>query len=301
MIETSQLQTLVAVSKAKSFSKAAIDLNVTQSAISQSIKNLETKLEVKIFKRSGKHVVLTPEGEKLYQLGSVFLSEMRDTLEEIQTEKDLMKGKVRIGTLTGIGKSWLATELVTHAKENPDLMMSIQMGSHDDLLKDFENNLLDILVLPEDDLPLHGEKEFFLEERSTIVVPVDEKGFNWPSELTLKSLEEMPVILFDHDDHLFYRWCRTRFKALPKKLNIKFMVNSHGHMLQAVYEGLGAAVVPTHVLRRSYFKDKVRTFGGEYEMPIGKLFIVYQKESENLARIKNTVERIVSHRDTFIG
>ena len=49
MIETSQLQTLVAVSKAKSFSKAAEDLNVTQSAISQSIKNLESKLEIKIF------------------------------------------------------------------------------------------------------------------------------------------------------------------------------------------------------------------------------------------------------------
>ena len=45
MIETSQLQTLVAVTQAQSFSKAAEDLHVTQSAISQSIKNLEKKIE----------------------------------------------------------------------------------------------------------------------------------------------------------------------------------------------------------------------------------------------------------------
>jgi len=298
MIETSQLQTLVAVSKAKSFSKAAEDLNVTQSAISQSIKNLESKLEIKIFKRSGKNVVLTPEGEKLYQFGAQFLSEMRDTLDELQGDRDQMKGKVRIGTLTGIGKSWLATELVTHAKENPDLMMSIQMGSHQELLKEFENNLLDILVLPEDDVPLHGEKEFFLEEKSTLVFP---KNFDFKvdNKMTLQDIEKMPVVLFDHDDHLFFKWCRIKYKAIPKKVNTKFIVNSHGHMLQAVYEGLGAAVVPNHVLKRSYFKDKIDTLGGEFEIPSGKLYIVYQKESENLARIKNTIERLISHRDTF--
>jgi DNA-binding transcriptional LysR family regulator len=298
MIETSQLQTLVAVSKAKSFSKAAEDLNVTQSAISQSIKNLESKLEIKIFKRSGKNVVLTPEGEKLYLFGSHFLSEMRDTLDELQGDRDQMKGKVRIGTLTGIGKSWLATELVTHAKENPDLMMSIQMGSHQELLKEFENNLLDILVLPEDDVPMHGEREFFLEEKSTLVFPKNFE-FKVDNKMTLSEIEKMPVVLFDHDDHLFFKWCRIKYKAVPKKVNTKFIVNSHGHMLQAVYEGLGAAVVPNHVLKRSYFKDKIDTLGGEFEIPSGKLYIVYQKESENLARIKNTIERLISHRDTF--
>jgi len=299
MIETSQLQTLVAVSRAKSFSKAAEDLNVTQSAISQSIKNLESKLELKIFKRSGKIVVLTPEGEKLYQFASHFLNEMRDTLDEISDDKKSMRGKVRIGTLTGIGKSWLAHEIVLHAKENPDLMLSVQMGSHQELLSDFENNLIDILVLPEDDVPLHGEKEFFLEERSTLVYPKNHPEFKINQNLTLNQLEDLPAVLFDHDDHLFLKWCRTKFKSIPKKLNTKFIVNSHGHMLQAVYEGLGVAVVPNHVLKRSYFKDKVETLGGEFEVPSGKLFIVYQKEMEDLPRIKNTIERLLSHRDSF--
>ena len=298
MIETSQLQTFVAVAKARSFSKAADDLHVTQSAISQSIKNLEAKLGTAVFKRSGKNIVLTPAGEKLYLFGVQFLTNMSDTLDELQNDKTEMRGKVRIGTLTGIGKSWLAHEIVNYAVDNPDLTMTVRMGSHEDLLSDFENNLIDILILPEDDVPMGSEKEFFIEEKCTLVIPKGHKKFNFGKKITLEKLEEVPVVLFEADDHLFFTWCRMKFKGLPKKLNVRFTVNSHGHMLQAVHAGLGMAVVPNHVLNRSYFKDKVTALS-EYEIPSGKLYIVYQKESQNHLRIKNTILRLLSHRDTF--
>ena len=127
MIETSQLQTLVAVARARSFSKAAEDLSVTQSAISQSVKNLESKIGVKLFKRSGKKVVLTQEGEKLYAIAASFLGHLGDTLIEIQHDKDSMSGKVRIGTLIGVGKSWLAPELLNFSKDYPELSISISL------------------------------------------------------------------------------------------------------------------------------------------------------------------------------
>lgn len=299
MIETSQLQTLVAVANARSFSKAAEQLGVTQSAISQSIKNLESKLEVKIFKRSGKFVVLTPEGERLYLLGQQFLSQLEETLDHLREEKDEMSGKVRIGTLTGIGKTWLAREIVDFARENPQLQLHVRMGHQEDLLTDFELNKLDILIMPEDDLPASGEREFFLEEKSTLVIPIGMKGEFENKKLSLAALEKIPTILFEQNDHLFMKWCRSKFSSTPKKLNVRFAVNSHGHMLQAVHLGLGVAVVPNHVLNRSYFKDKILTLGKDYEVPSGKLFIVYHKESENLIRIKKTLDRLLSHRDSF--
>jgi DNA-binding transcriptional LysR family regulator len=298
MIETSQLQTFVAVAKAHSFSKAAESLHVTQSAISQSIKNLESKLGIEVFKRSGKNVVLTPSGEKLYLFGVHFLTNMSDTLDELKNDITQMRGKVRIGTLTGIGKSWLAHEIVNFAVDNPDLTMTVRMGSYEDLLADFENNLIDILILPEEDLPLSGEKEFFIEEKCTLVIPKDVEKFNFEKQITLAQLEDIPVVLFEADDHLFSKWCRTKFKGLPKKLNVRFIVNSYGHVLQAVNQGIGMAIVPNHVLNRSYFKDIVIALP-EYEIPSGKLYIVYQKESQNHMRIKNTILHLLSHRDTF--
>ena len=52
MIETSQLQTLVAISNEGSYSLAAEKLGVTQSAISQSVKSLERKLAVKLLRKN---------------------------------------------------------------------------------------------------------------------------------------------------------------------------------------------------------------------------------------------------------
>lgn len=299
MIETSQLQTLVAVARANSFSKAAEELHVTQSAISQSIKNLENKVGVKLFKRSGKKVVLTPEGEKLHSLAFNFLGNLDDTLEEIKYEKESMSGKVRIGTLTGVGKSWLAPELLSYAKENEDLTVAITMGFQEDLVRDFENYRLDILILPEESLPATGERIFLSEEKSIFVYPDSTQFSDISTDISLDSLLEYPTILFQQQDHLFIKWCKERFGKAPKEINTRYIVNSHGNMLQAVQRGVGVAVVPKHVFSRSFYKDKIKTLGGDFEVSNGKFYLVFHKESKDLLRIRKTLERLTAQANPF--
>lgn len=299
LIETSQLQTLVAVARAKSFSKAADDLSVTQSAISQSIKNLETKIAVKLFKRTGKQVVLTPEGEKLHKLAQNYLGQLQDTLDEISHEKNEMSGKVRIGTLTGIGKSWLAPELLEFAKEFPELIVSVTLGFQEDLVKDFESMRLDMLILPEDELPNVGEKVFLSEERSVLVLPNTKEFAGITDKTKLDELASYPTILFEQEDTLFLKWCHDRFGATPKSINTRFIVNSHGNMLHAVMDGLGIAVVPNHVFNRSWYKDKLRTLGKKAEIGNGKFYIVYHKDANNLKRIKTTLQRLTKVKNPF--
>lgn len=294
MIETSQLQTLVAVAKAQSFSKAAEDLSVTQSAISQSIKNLENKIEVKIFKRSGKRVVLTPEGEKLYDLASHFIRDLDDTLEDVRHDRDTMSGKVRIGTLTGIGKSWLAPTMLQFSKDFPDLTIAINLGFQEDLVRNFENYRLDFLILPEEHLPSVGEKKLLGEEKAVFVYP-DSEEFKLNKDIGLEELASYPTILFEQDgDGLYLNWCRQHFNKIPKKINTRYVINSHGNMLQAVQQGLGVAVIPKHVLSRSYYKDKVLTYEKEFEVKNGRFYLVYHKGSDELLRVRKTIEMLTS-------
>tara|TARA_R110002072_G_scaffold64203_4_gene159625 strand:+ start:69521 stop:70423 length:903 start_codon:yes stop_codon:yes gene_type:complete len=298
MLETSQLQTLVSVTKAGSFSRAAEDLGVTQSAISQSIKNLERKVEVKLFKRSGKKVVLTPEGEKLYQLAQNFLNSMDETLIEITNDKNSMNGSIRIGTLTGIGKSWLAPQMLEFADENPGLTVSINLGFQEDLVKDFENYRLDMLILPEESLPSLGEKELIGEEESVLVFP-ENANYKLDENLTLEELSSYPTILFQEEgDGLYLKWCRDRFGRIPKKINKRYIINSHGNMLQAVQKGLGLAVVPKHVISRSYYKDKVMQLEN-FTVSNGRFFVVYHKDALELKRVKVTLDRLISIENPF--
>ncbi|EQC48066.1 LysR family transcriptional regulator [Bacteriovorax sp. Seq25_V] len=299
MIETSQLHTLVAVARAQSFSKAAEELGVTQSAISQSVKNLENKLEVKLFKRSGKKVVLTGEGEKLFTLASNFLSHLDEALVDIQNAKNTMSGTVRIGTLIGVGKSWLAPELLSFAKEYPELSVSISLGFHEELIREFENYRLDFLILPEGALPTVGEKKLLSEETVTLVYP---KGnpFGITKDMTIDDLAKIPTVLFEREDQLFQNWCRAKFGKLPKSKNVKYTINSHGNMLQAVREGLGIAVVPNHVLKRSFYKEQVETLGNFFDVDHGKFYLVYHKDATELVRIKKTLERLTSEKNPFL-
>lgn len=292
MLETSQLHTLVAVAKAKSFSKAAEELHVTQSAISQSIKNLETKVEVRLFKRSGKKVVLTPEGEKLYELASEFLSQIDDVVDEIRHDKSEMSGKVRVGVLAGIGKSWLAPELLNLSHDFPEINVQINMGFAEDIVSEFEQFRLDFAILPEEELPTVGEHLFLSEEKATLVFPKI-KEFDIKEDITLEKLSSMPTILFESGDQLYQKWCRHHFGEVPKKINSRYIINAHGTMLHAVNMGLGIAVIPTHVLKRSYYKNKVGTLDKKFEVPSTRLFLCYHKESEKIARIKLTLERLM--------
>lgn len=299
MLETSQLQTLVAVARAESFSRAAEDLNVTQSAISQSVKNLETKIGVKAFKRTGKKVVLTQEGEKLYELATNFLNEMDETLVQIKDNKDEMKGKIRIGTLTGVGKSWLANELLTFAENEKDLSIHISLGFQEDLIKSFEENKIDFLVLPEGALPKAGEKLLLSEEAVTLVYP---KGnpFNITEQTSLDELTKMPTVLFEQGDRLYYNWCVAKYGKKPKKVNVRYSINSHGNMLQAVKSGLGIAVVPNHVLKRWYYSDEIETLGKAFEVSNDRFYIVYHKESTELVRIRKTIEMLTKEANPFL-
>ena len=293
MIETSQLQTLMAVCSSGTFSKAAEKLSVTQSAISQSIKNLEKKLGVQLVKRNGKIVILTQEGERLAQFARKYLSDLGETVEEITSARDEMTGQVRIGTLTGIGKSWLAPELLDFTLENENLKTTIVLGFQEDLVQDFKNNLLDILILPEECLPPVGERLFLSEEKSTLIYS-DKFKSDVHEEMTLEEFSSLPTILFENDDPLYYKWCMSTFGKIPKKVNVKYVVNAHGNMLQAVSKGAGVAIVPNHVLIRSHLFDQLKAFGERFEVVNGKFYLLYHRESIELMRIRKTLNHLLS-------
>ncbi len=293
MIESSQLQTLAAVSKEGSYSKAAEKLGVTQSAISQSMKGLESKVGVPLVQKVGKKIVLTNEGEKLRDLADSFLISVERTLEEIKHDTSSMAGRVRIGTLNGVGKSWLAPTLLEFFLKNPELEVQISLGFQEDLIRDFENRGLDILILPEGSLPSVGKRKFLSKESSILVFP-NNSDFNITKDITLNDLATLPTVLFEKNDHLYMNWCRKRFGKTPESLNVKYIVNSHGNMLQAVSKGVGVAVVPTHVLKRSFFKYDISTLGHEFEVPNYSFYLAYHDEAETVVRLKETIDMLTS-------
>ncbi len=297
-IEISQLHTLVAIVKTGSFSNGAEELGVTQSAISQSVKHLEDKLGVRIFKRQGKKVTLTLEGEKLYVTAKKMITRLEDTIKEIQYDKNEMSGVIRFGTLMGIGKSWVGDNLMEFAKLNSEVSLIIELKDPKHISEEFEKFHLDAVILPESTLPTSGDKIHFFDEFVTLVFPKDNNfdfDFNATKKLTIDNLSKLPLIVFEEEDVIFTNWCRKLFGKLPTKINRRLVVNSHGKMLQAVGQGLGVAVLPTHVLKRSYYRNYVKTLGKEYEVFNNSFYFVIHKESYDLKRMTTLKNMILEN------
>jgi len=299
LIEISQLQSLAYVARHGSFSKAADELGVTQSAISQSIKTLETKVDVKLFYRSGKNLVLTSEGERLVTLADDVIGDIGKAVEQIHDSRHTMSGKICLGTLNGVGKSWLADKALTFSMKHPDIELSLTLGFQEKLVTEFERKKIDFLVLPEYALPHEGERVFLMDEKSVLVAPKN-NDFNITDQMSLSQMQEVPFVQFEKNDPLTMQWFKGCFGKSPKKVTSRLTINSHGYLLHAVAQGLGVAVVPEHVLNRSSQKNNVAHLGSKFEVSHDKFFLVYHKENKETLRHAKMLEFLQKNSLSFV-
>lgn len=283
MIETSSLQVLIALSHNENISKAAEELNVTQSAVSQALKNLEGKVGFPIVARQGKSVTLTENGMRLAKVAKQYFKRIEETIEQIHLENNEIKGKVHVGSLYGLGKTWLSSRMLDFLESYPELEVRLSMDFPENIIKKFEQHEIDCLIMPEHLVPAFAEKKDLHDEYTTLVFS---NKYNITSKTDLKEILSHQIIFYENNDPNFYRWCREKFGVVPRNIKPRLVVNSFGQMLQAVNEGLGIAVVPTHVLKRSHLKDKVMTAGKEFEVYSNKVSFAFHPDEAQSYKIK---------------
>lgn len=277
------LQVLIALSHNENISKAAEELNVTQSAVSQALKNLENKVGFPVITRQGKSVTLTENGMKLAKVAKQYFKRIEETIEQIHLENHEIKGKLHVGSLYGLGKTWLSSRMLDFLSSYPELEVRLSMDFPETIIKKFEQHEIDCLIMPDHLVPAFAEKLDLHEERTTLVFS---DKFKIDKNTELKEILTLPVIFYENNDPNFYRWCREKFGVVPRNVRPRLVVNSFGQMLSAVNEGLGVAIVPTHVLRRSSFKSKLRTVGKDFEIFSNKVSFAFHADEAQSYKIK---------------
>lgn len=124
-----QIKAFHKVAAAGSFTKAARELFLTQSAVSQQIRALEVEIGCRLFDRSGKTVRLTGEGEVLL----AYAKRLFDLHEEIETLFDglrkLEKGKITIGATAVIGTYFMPAVISEYHRQYPGIEIDLRMGN----------------------------------------------------------------------------------------------------------------------------------------------------------------------------
>lgn len=145
------------VSKNKSFSKAAQELYMTQSAVSQAIMRLERELEQQLFYRTSKGAVLTNEGKLLHEHIHSALGIIQVGEEKLSSLKTLETGHLRIGVGDTISRYYLLPYLKEFHEKYPGIKLTILNGTTTEIVGFIRSGQVDVGVcnLPIEDEHIH--------------------------------------------------------------------------------------------------------------------------------------------------
>lgn len=237
-LSSGQLDAFYAVAQTLHFSKAATQLNITQSALSQRVLALEEDLGVTLFLRSRSGIQLTEEAQRLL----VYCQNRRGLEEELlaeMTETDgSLGGTIRIAGFSSVIRSVVMPALGEFIRKNTKLKIEFltrEIGEIEGLLKS-------------------GEVDFIVTDQ--IINREDVEGFllgHEDSVLVRSKKFETPEYFLDHDpqDQTTKNYLKT-MDGPSKKKNLKmkrrYLDDVYG-LIDGVRFGFGFAVLPRHLLK----------------------------------------------------
>lgn len=226
-----------AAARHESYTRAAMELSLTQSAVSRQVQALEQQLGLTLFRREGRQVQLTDVGRLYQREMSEALGRIRSaTLQAMAYQSG--SGTLRLATLPTFGSKWLLPRLHDFYKTHPGMLVHI--NSRIDAI-DFETSGIDAaIVVGNSDLPGLISHRLHTEELMVIMSPqAAEAHDSWTPE----RIGGQTLLNVANNANVWGEWFSHH--GLPHRmmhLGPSFELTSH--LIQAVRAGIGIGLVP---------------------------------------------------------
>ena len=148
------LRYIIAVADTGSISRGAQRCAITQPALSERIKRIESVLDVAIFERHKRVLHVTPTGERLIQKARTLLLEALEIDEIAASSREPLTGPLRVGVIATLGPYLLPHVLPRLRRQHPRLELVLQEGLTQSLLAALHAGSLDVVIAA---APLHTD------------------------------------------------------------------------------------------------------------------------------------------------
>lgn len=243
-MELKQLEYFRAIVDAGTISGAARELHMTQPPLSYQMKMLESELQVPLFLRGTKRIILTEAGKTLYEQAGNLL--MLTDLTKREVIKSSQAATLHIG-MTPSTVSMMSDYLLRFARKYPQVHFDVHEGSTFTLKDQLENRMIDLTTL-RTPIALNGCETRSLAKESLLAMAVPEypllKG---RSSIRLQELSEQPLIL----SHRYRKYMLTAFERAGLVCDIYFACEDARTAMTMAEKGLGIAILPASMLELS--------------------------------------------------
>lgn len=237
------------VGQTLSFSEASKILFISQSAVSQSIKTLEKKLNQTLFLRSTKKVVLTKEGELLYKHIESAINLIKKGEEQLCEDKRLKGGQLRIAASDTICRYFLVPYLNLFHKEYPHVHIQVTNGTSSRCVDYLNSNQVDIIITNFPNAKLSGVASVKEISEFTDVFVANDKAFPQPDHpITYEELSKYPIMMLNKNtttsEFLHDTFVKNGIDLVPD-----IELSSNDLLIDLAKIGLGIAFVPDYCVK----------------------------------------------------
>jgi LysR family glycine cleavage system transcriptional activator len=267
---TIALRCLAAAARTGSFTRAAEELNLTQSAVSRQVSKLEDQLGVRLFTRSGPYLQLTERGRAYAGAIAPPLAAIAAATERFRSELDT--GVITLATLPSFGMRWLAPRLTRLTREYPELIVNLLARSDE---FDFATEVHDAAIhFGQPDWPGVLCDRLFGEVCIPVVAPDVLEGARGSLEALLA---QVPLLTLANRPDAWTEWGKKAGIAIDRpKAPARY--DHFAMLMQAATAGAGAALIPDFLIDDELADGRLAAISPQSLDSAGAYYLVYPEE-----------------------
>ena len=235
-----QLQVFLKITQNKSITKAAIELHLTQPAVSIQLRNFQDQFAVSLTEVIGRKLYVTDFGKEIAIAAEKILNEVHAINYKTMAFKGQLTGRLKISVVS-TGKYVIPYFLSDFLKQNQGVELLLDVTNKNKVLKNLEKNEVDfslVSVLPE---TLQIEKIELMPNTLYLIANIDQKIGNEIQDKRI--IENLPIIYREQGSgtrYIMEKFIENNQLTVPKKM----VLTSNEAIKQAVLAGLGCSIMP---------------------------------------------------------
>ncbi len=286
-----KLRIFHAVASAGSLTHAGEALHLSQSAVSRQIRALEESLNATLFHRHARGLILTEQGELLFDATRAMSQRLEAAVARIRDSKDEVFGELRVTTTTAFGSLWLAPRLHKFYERYPGMKIDLML----------DERVLD-LPMREADVAIRMKEPSQADLIRKRLMSVNLRLYASPDYLADKGAPQVPADLARH--RLICQNTRSAQVSagatfvkhlLTHQIESLLTVNNYFGVLQATLNGLGIGVLPDYVVRDFPQLQQVLPDLQSHEIPVYLAYPGELRQSKRVAAFRDFVTSEIMH------
>jgi DNA-binding transcriptional LysR family regulator len=281
-VDWDRIRIFYAVAEARSFTRAAEALHLSQSAVSRQIQALEQEIRVPLFHRHARGLILTEQGDLFFHAARDMHQRLETTRARLVETSERPSGELKVTASIGLGATWVARRIAEFLDVYPDVRVQLILINQD---LDLAMRKADVAIrLHRPHQPDLIQRRLFTVHHHAFASKEYIKRFGEPN--TFEGLDQHRIVTLSGDQPAHFLKVHeflTRSTDGHKTREPHLCVSDGLALRAAVVAGAGIGMVPDHAAEG---QPELTPVLRDFETPALDCYLVYPEEMRSVARLQ---------------